>query len=144
MITELEARKIKLSFNFTLWEFLYSEKAYLKGYMLNQLDIPDLYILNLTKLCKNVLQPLRNEFKMPIKICSGYRSPELNAFVKGVKNSEHMKGKAVDIVMPGVMPMAFNFIKNRCEFRQLIDEQHLTWIHVSYDQFDNKKQILYL
>lgn len=143
MLTEIEAKKIRWG-NFTLWEFLYSEKAFLKGYMVQQLDIPEVYILNLKRLTVNVLQPLRNELRLPIKINSGYRCPELNTYLKGSETSDHLQGKAADIYIPDHMNMAFNFIKNRCKYKQLIDEKHLSWIHVSYDEFDNKKQILYL
>ena len=143
-MTESEAKKIRLTHNFSLWEMLYSEKAFKKGLMIYQLDIPELYILNLKRLAVNILQPLRDELKMPIKINSGYRSQELNDYIKGSPTSDHMAGKAADIYIPGHMDMAFGFIKNRCNFKQLINEQDLSWIHISYDEFDNKKQILYL
>ena len=58
-----------------------------------------------------------------------------------VPNIEHIQGKAADIYIPGRMEMAFSFIRNRCNYRQLINEHNLTWIHISYDEFDNKKQI---
>ena len=142
MITESEAKKIRLSANFTLWEFIYSESALKYGLMQDQLSITEKEILNIKRLCQNVLQPLRNEMRCPIRINSGYRSKALNEKINGAKNSDHLFGKAADIYIPGKMEMAFYFIKNRCEFRQLINEQNLTWIHVSYDEFDNKKQIL--
>lgn len=140
-LTLEESKRIKLSFNFTLYEFLYSETAIKYGLMDRQLDIPEKYVLNLKRLCQNILQPLRNEFRIPIKIQSGYRCKELNEKVNGSDTSDHMEGKAADIVIPGKMSLAFHFIKNRCEFRQLINEKSLTWIHVSYDEFDNKKQV---
>lgn len=144
MLTKIEAKKIRLSHNFTLWEFLYSEKAIEKGLMDKQLSISEKEILNLKRLCVNILQPLRNEFKLPIRINSGYRSIELNEALKGSLTSDHMDGKAADIYIPGKMEMAFSFIKNRCSFKQLINENDLQWIHVSYDEFDNRKEILKL
>jgi len=143
-MNEQNAKKIKLSSNFTLWEFLYSEKAIEYGLMQEQLEISEKEILNLKRLCVNVLQPLRNELKCPIRINSGYRCEKLNEKVGSQPTSEHLQGKAADIYIPGKMDMAFSFIKNRCNFRQLINEQKLLWIHVSYDEFDNKKQVFNL
>lgn len=60
----------------------------------NTPDIED--IESLQSLCIHVLEPLRRRFGV-IKITSGYRSPMLNAKVKGSPNSQHMKGQAVDI-----------------------------------------------
>jgi predicted secreted protein len=141
MIREQDAKRLRLSANFTLWEFLYSEKAIEFGLMHEQLSITEKDILNLKRLCENVLQPLRNEMKVSIRINSGYRSKELNEKIGGAKNSEHCEGKAADIIVPGKMLQSFHFIKNRCKFRQLINEHNLSWIHISYDEFDNKKQV---
>ncbi len=42
-------------------------------------------------------------YKDPIHINSGYRSPKTNASIEGAaRNSQHMKGKAVDFSMPGL------------------------------------------
>lgn len=141
MITIENAKKLHLSANFTLWEFLYSDDAIKYGLVEDQLKISEQEILNLKRLCENVLQPLRNEMRVSIKINSGYRSKALNEKVGGKENSEHLTGNAADIYVTGKMMMAFNFIKNRCKFRQLINEQNLAWIHVSYNEFDNKKQV---
>lgn len=137
-------KRIRLSANFTLYEFLYSEVAINKGLVDKQIEIPEKYILNLKRLCVNVLQPLRNEFKTPIRIMSGYRCKELNDAVNGSDNSDHMQGLAADIIIPGKMQLAFSFIKNKCNFKQLIDESGLAWIHISYDEFNNVKQTIKL
>lgn len=44
-----------------------------------------------------LLNHIRKEFKQPILVTSGYRSPERNAAVGGVKNSTHIQGIAADI-----------------------------------------------
>ena len=142
MITVEQAKLYRLSKNFTLYEFLHSETATIKGLMHNQMNITDKDILNLTRLCEEVLQPLRDHLKKPIKINSGYRSKELNLAIGGSKTSDHMDGKAADIVCSD-MPKAWEFLKGR-DFRQLIKYGEFRFIHVSYDQFDNKKQILFL
>ena len=49
-----------------------------------------------------LLESIRAHFDAPIKINSGYRSPEHNAKVGGAKGSYHVKGMAADIVVRGV------------------------------------------
>lgn len=55
---------------------------------------------NLKELVIDVLDPVREAWKQPIIVNSGYRSVELNAKVGGVQNSAHMVGKAVDVRLP--------------------------------------------
>lgn len=43
------------------------------------------------------LNAIRSRFKKPIIVNSGYRSPEHNKAVGGVKNSTHVQGIAADI-----------------------------------------------
>jgi len=43
------------------------------------------------------LQVLRDSLNVPIRVNSGYRSPEHNEAIKGAKNSFHVKGMAVDV-----------------------------------------------
>jgi hypothetical protein len=43
------------------------------------------------------LQKLRDLYGKSITITSGYRSPEYNAKVGGVENSQHILGRAVDL-----------------------------------------------
>jgi len=50
------------------------------------------------------LEVLREHFQASIKINSGYRSPEHNAKIGGEVNSQHLIGKAADIVIDGVTP----------------------------------------
>ena len=50
------------------------------------------------------LEVLREHFQKPITINSGYRSPEWNAKIGGAENSQHLLGKAADIVIDGVSP----------------------------------------
>lgn len=48
------------------------------------------------------LQQLRDKLGVPIKIVSGYRNPEYNKKVGGVRNSQHVLGKASDIIVKGM------------------------------------------
>lgn len=58
---------------------------------------------NITELAKN-LQVLRDAVGLPIRITSGYRSPEHNASVGGAKASTHLTGKGADFAVIGMSP----------------------------------------
>lgn len=64
---------------------------------------PPQVLPNIEELAKN-LQVLRDEIGKPIRVLSGYRSPEHNQRIGGSTNSYHMKGMAADIVVPGMAP----------------------------------------
>ena len=100
--------------------------------------------INLFAIRDNVLNPLREKFGKPIRITSGFRSPELNKSVGGKPTSQHTKGEAVDItaINKADNKELFELCKT-LEFDQLIDESNLTWIHISY-KLPNRKQILKL
>lgn len=107
----------------------------------------DYVIYNLDKLVVNVLDTLREAFGSPIKVTSGYRSYLLNKMVGGVKNSQHMSGKAADIVPIGksfdeFVKFVEEWIKDK-EFDQCILESKgkSRWIHISYDDGHNRKKI---
>lgn len=59
---------------------------------------------NIIKL-SNQLQFLRDYTGRPIKINSGYRCPKYNKKIGGVKNSQHLLGKAADIVVESLKPI---------------------------------------
>lgn len=101
-------------------------------------------IENLKLLVENVLDPLRELYGKPIHVNSGYRSPVVNRKIGGANNSEHLLGFAVDITggSKEENQILFNLIKNNFNFRQLINEYNFSWIHISYNIKDNKKQIL--
>lgn len=133
-----------LSTNFSLWEFEKSDTALRHGI---RNHTPPFAVERLRILACRVLQPCRDYFGKPIKINSGYRSPELNALVKGSKTSQHMKGEAADIeLMNGDNWELLDFIKEHLEFDQLIAEymqphsQTAGWVHVSYREGANRNQ----
>lgn len=47
------------------------------------------------------LQALRDYLGLPIRITSGYRSVSYNRSIGGVRKSQHIQGKAADIVVEG-------------------------------------------
>lgn len=49
-----------------------------------------------------MLQRLRDQVGGPVNVNSGYRCVSHNAAIGGVQNSEHTKGTAADIVVPGM------------------------------------------
>lgn len=51
-----------------------------------------------------VLQDIRTHFGRPITINSAFRTPEYNKKVGGERQSQHLYGRAADIVIPGVSP----------------------------------------
>jgi hypothetical protein len=107
---------------------------------------------NFKKLAEKVFEPIREHFKVPIHISSGYRSKELNSAIGGSLTSQHCSGEAVDLDMDGstsgvTNAQVFNFIKDKLEFDQLIWEfgtdKNPDWVHVSYESTGKqRKQIL--
>ena len=57
---------------------------------------------NIETLVHCVLDPVREHWGLPIRVTSGYRSPELNEEVNGVEDSYHMDGCAADISATGI------------------------------------------
>lgn len=137
---------MKLSPNFSLAEMIKSDTA-LRLDMENEPG--DEEIDNLTALCENVLQKVRDHYGKGVKVNSGFRHPDVNAKVGGSKTSDHCKGMAADIEIPGVANADLaEWIVENCEFRQVILEFYTPgipdsgWVHVSYNPDDNKKQVL--
>lgn len=66
-------------------------------------ETPDHILENLKELADN-LQKIRDVIKKPMDPTNGYRCPEHNAKVGGVKKSQHIHGKAADIQVDGLEP----------------------------------------
>lgn len=122
--------------NFTLEEMYRSATAERKGIDNRPpQDIED----NLTYLVKNVLQPLRSHFGVPIRVTSGYRSPALNRAVGGSSSSWHAHGCAADIQIPSgkvSLKTVFEYIYNNLPYTELIAEGidrngRVSWVHVA-------------
>jgi hypothetical protein len=137
---------MNLTKNFTLSELTKSETALRRG--LNNEPTQEI-ISALQLLAVNVLQPVRDHYAKGVKVNSGYRSPEVNAAVGGSRTSDHCKGQAADIEIPGVANAELaEYIKERLQFTQLILEFYTQgvpdsgWVHVSYDPSNLKKQVM--
>jgi len=126
---------MRLSKNFTMAEFTKSQTAERRGID----NTPEGDHLEAAKaLFENVVQKVRDHFG-PTVINSGYRSPELNEAVGGSSRSQHCKGEAADIEVPGVPNAELaEWIRDNLEFDQLILEFYTPgipdsgWVHVSY------------
>ena len=119
---------MNLSQHFTLEEFTRSQTA-------ARLDVPNVpdntHITNMKKLCRTVLEPIRQEANSPVIITSGYRCTRLNELIGGSETSAHRFGRAADFVVIGQTPY---------ETCTMIDEMNLhydqlihefgRWVHI--------------
>ena len=122
---------MQLSEHFTLEELCHSQEASRRG-IAN--DPNPATIEHMRQLCLHVLEPLRAQFG-PFVPSSCFRSPTLNAAIGGAKTSQHMEGKAADIIIPGhSLAEVYNWITANLPFDQVIREfPPGGWVHVSYD-----------
>ena len=145
----------KLSEHFTLGEMTKSNSH------------PEVYnipsheaIANLKRLC-GWLEVLRERYNAkygvgeePIRINSGYRSPQLNRAIHGNANSNHMTGCACDIRVSG-MEQALRYAvilmdyADECkqEFDELLIERNrygAIWVHFAVRPKENRRKILFI
>ena len=100
-------------------------------------------------LCKNILQPIRNHFKIPVSISSGYRSAELCEAIGSPSTSQHTKGQAADFELFGIHNKEVSdWIVKNLDYDQCIlefwtpNDPNSGWIHCSYNDAGNRKQYL--
>lgn len=127
--------------HFTLEEFLPPG--------MTEANVPADVLANLTRLCADILEPVRAKFGLPVRVTSGWRPFAYNAAIGGAKGSDHVHGRAADIrVMDGNNKPwelntleAFDYIRIALagKYGQLILEDHRVrlanpgkfWIHVA-------------
>ena len=137
---------MQLTTNFSLHELTKSETAL----RLNLDNTPGPVETEYLKLlAENVLQPIRDHFQKGVKVNSGFRSIETNQATGGSSKSDHCKGQAADIEIPGVANSDLaQWIMDNLDYTQLILEFYTPgipdrgWVHVSYDPENLKKQEL--
>ncbi len=137
---------MNLSPNFTLSEMTKSEAALRHGID----NTPnEEQVQALMALAQNVLQPVRDHFKRGVKCNSGFRAPKVNQKVGGSPTSDHCKGQAADIEIPGVSNYDLaKWIADNLKFTQVILEFYTQgvpdsgWVHVSYDPSKLKNEAL--
>ena len=137
---------MKLSKHFSLTEFTKSQTAERKG--INNTPNEE-HIEKMKALCESVLESIRYHFEKPIMINSGYRSVALCEAIGSKSTSQHAKGEAADIEIPGVdNSVLAKWIQDNTNFDQLIlecytGEPSSGWVHVSFVGIDsNRKDVL--
>jgi hypothetical protein len=126
---------MRLSENFTLAEYTKSQTASRKGID----NTPgEEHLAAAKELFETVVQKVREHFG-PTIITSGYRSPALNEAIGGSATSQHSKGEAADLEVPGVATAEVaQWISDNLDYDQLIlefytpGETNSGWVHVSY------------
>lgn len=138
---------MRLSDHFTLRELCKSQTALRLG--ISNQPTKD-HIESLRHLCVTVLEPIRVHYG-PFTPSSGYRSKDLNQKIGGSRRSQHSKGEAADIEVPGVSNKELaKFIFDNLIYDQLIleywseenDDPNKGWVHVSTTRKNCRKQCL--
>lgn len=140
--------------NFTIGELIQSSTASRLGIDNNPTPIVRVHLTETITL----LESIRAEWEEycaehslgtpAIRVSSGYRSPELNKAVGGVKTSAHVLGYAADLIPVNGMQDEFEkfmsevFSKKGYAYDQIIIEWSKTsrWIHVGYKRADGKQR----
>ena len=110
-------------------------------------------ITNLKRVCV-WLEELRLRSGTPIRINSGYRSPQLNKKIGGVPTSNHLTGCAVDIRVSGMEQLivyAAIIIQYANETHQDFDELLIEknkhgaiWLHFAVRAKGNRRRVLFI
>jgi len=127
---------MNLSPNFTLEEMTASETAERHG--IDNTPNNDV-LMNLRRLAL-FLEDVRTAVGMPLRISSGYRSPEVNQKVGGKSTSQHCRGVAADLKVKGMTPdqVVKAIIKAGLPYDQVIREFD-SWTHVSISNTKDEK-----
>lgn len=137
-----------LSEHISYADVIHSDIAKRNG--INNYFTPD-QLSRMIVLAKKVYEPLIVYFNTPIYISSFFRNKEVNTLLGGAISSQHManNGAAMDLdSQTGLVSnkQIFDYIKDNLEFDQLIweagNEYDPDWVHVSYNEGHNRKEIL--
>ena len=117
-------------------------------------------IANLKRVC-GWLEVLRERYndkyevgEEPIRINSGYRSPQLNRKIGGVAGSNHLTGCAVDIRVLG-MEQLIRYAtilldyadESKQDFDELLIERNrygAIWLHFAVRPFSNRRKVCFI
>ena len=110
-------------------------------------------IYNLKNLCK-WLEVLRERSGGPVRINSGYRSPQLNKKVGGVATSNHLTGCAADIRVDN-MEQLIRYAtilldyadESHQDFDELLIERNrygAIWLHFAVRPKDNRRKVCFI
>jgi hypothetical protein len=108
-------------------------------------------IANLKRVCV-WLEVLRERYGGPIRINSGYRSPQLNKKIGGVPTSNHLTGCAVDIRVENMEQLIryANILldyadETNQQFDELLIERNrygAIWLHFAVRAKDNRHKVM--
>ena len=91
------------------------------------------------EVAENLFEPLREWVGGPIKVNSFFRGKPVNTAIGGSRNSQHMKGQAIDIddtFGHKTNAEMYHYIKDNLDFDQLIWEfgtdKNPNWLHISW------------
>ena len=145
---------MRLSKNFTLQELTHSNTAVRLGLE----NTPDKEgIWKLTLVATELLQQIRDCLSAPLRITSGYRSPELNKAIGGSTKSQHCECEAVDLqffkrgvmdnlqIYQAVIDLDLDFDQLILEFGDSTmynDPMRPSWCHISWTVRENRNQVL--
>lgn len=131
-----------------------------ENFDLNEFASPDTFEVKISAALVNKLQRLRTVIGGPVRITSGYRTPERNKEVGGEMKSLHMIGEAVDVFSPGVSLFVVTAAAIMAGFPCVIAEKgkgivHCAlgprdqiivpgeWTHMLKTAFPEKKNLIY-
>ena len=99
----------------------------------------DEQLKRMEEVAENLFEPLREWVGGPIKVNSFFRGKPVNTAIGGSRNSQHMKGQAIDIDDTfGYKTNAemYHYIKDNLDFDQMIwefgDNENPAWVHISW------------
>lgn len=118
----------KLTPNFSDAEFVVSKNH---PDLAVKIQLTETDALRLKLLSESLLQPIRNEWRNPMTILSGIRSPELNEAVRGSKSSDHLHAIACDWTSKNLFQKFMWAYHNKLPYRQLIFYPDQNFIHCS-------------
>lgn len=137
----------KISKNITYLEAINSHTAREMG--IDNVPSPE-HLASMIITARMVFQPIRDHFNVPIRVNSFYRNPVVNRLIGGSATSDHMTGRAIDLMAidgTGITNMdIFNWSKENLDFDQLINEHPdmdgvPSWVHISYRENGNRNQV---
>ena len=130
---------------FTISELIASDTAKAKGID----NSPTTAVrANLVALIETLLDPLREAWKSPIRVTSGYRCGILNRAVWGSTTSAHLYGCAADIVpLNGKIAEFKEFCRKYFDVRRHLYDQVIfedngksEWVHIGLKTADGRKR----
>ena len=107
----------------------------------------------LKRLAVEILQPIRDAWKAPLIVTSGFRCEALNKAVGGAKNSQHKFGEAADFKATKLVDNGklYRLIQNMVAKGQITAGQILweygnskypQWIHISLPNAKHKNEFI--